>query len=332
MPRRQTYWFLAFFFGVLLTASACGPRATGGTTMEKVGDERAAVDLPAIVLDYDVEGRPSVGGTALTTLASTLGIDESVLNQIHLHPTVMSALVNANVQHVQIDNSVDGLVLLVNGEPIPSLVWDEDSLVATAELMDALGYGIQLLEQVLPTIQTLGIGAIIRFPVAADAELIPTVVVGDESAAASFATAQEAFLDAVGKPPQIQIIVDYAEDGIWQVAGLTPDQWTQVVPAPWHALNLPPTMIANLSAAGIERFGFATNEDGLFFSFDDKDLPHLAWDQGELQHLLYLSDQLGLLENVAGSTFDPEGLVLVLNEWLPVLQSINLRLTVNFPD
>ncbi|MEM7129912.1 MAG: hypothetical protein AAF702_26500 [Chloroflexota bacterium] len=331
MCRRQILIFLLLLLGIMLTMSACGPRATGGATIMMAGDERVAVDLPVIVIDYDTEGIPSFGGTPLGQLIQIIGFDEGQLGRIQLTPETVTMMAHANIQHIQIDNSVDGLLILVNGQPIPSLVWNEESLVATAEVMEMFGYGINLLEQVLPTLQTIGIGAIIRFPVGADAEIIPTVVAGDESIASEVEVSQQRFVETVGTPPQIQIIVHYAQDGSWEVAGLNPDQWTQVLPAPWYALNLPPTLITDLTDSGVRRVGFATNEDGLFISVNDKTLPHIGWSHGELQHVLHLTDQLGLLEAAVGGIAHAEELVVLFEEWLPAVQMINLRLSVHFP-
>lgn len=346
-PLRQTAnlrpaFLLSVLFCLTLLGTACGPRATGGMTAEMVSaalaDEEmssagiAAIDLPAIVIDYDTQGTPSVGGTPLTDIATQLGLNPNAAANLQLLPDFVTQLTKANIQHIQLDNAPDGLLILVNGEPVPSLVWDESSLIATAELMDLLGYGIQSLDAVLPLVRTAGIGVIIRFPAAADAELISTVVMGDESVSQSVSAVQEEFEATVGEAAQIQIQVSYAESGEWHVANMDATQWSQVIPAPWEDLNMSPALMAEIVDAGIEEFSFSTNREGLFVSVNGKTLPHIGWSQGELQHLLNLAAEPGVLDYVAG--IDGESLAAMgplIEQWLPIIQLANTKLTVDFP-
>ena len=60
-------------------------------------------------------------------------------------------MVNSQIQHIQIDNTPEGLLILINGKPIPSLGWDGESLVATAEVMEEFGADVvPLLDKILP--------------------------------------------------------------------------------------------------------------------------------------------------------------------------------------
>lgn len=324
--------FMLVLAGLMLLLSACGPRATGGNTIELAEEYTAAVDLPAIVIDYDVEGVPSVGGLPLSGVMGLFGLSADSAALLQLDPALVTHLTKANIQHIQLDNSTNGIILLVNGEPIPSLVWDDDSLVAMAEVMDMAGFGIELLDTVLPLIQTVGVGTIIRFPAAEDAPLIPTVVSGGERAVESMTARQSAFQETVGSTAQLQVIVSYAEDGQWTVAGMDATQWAQILPAPWADLNLPPSVVAQLSERGVATIGFATNQDGLFVSVNDKTLPYLAWGQGELQHLLALlsgPETIAYLTGGNGSGLDQ--LMPIAEQWLPVLQMADTRITVTFP-
>lgn len=331
MLRLRAAFFLLVLASQVLILSACGQRATGGNTIELAQEYSAAVDLPAIVIDYDTEGRPSVGGMPLAGFMELFGLNKESAPLFQLDPALITQLTKSNIQHVQLDNSTNGIVLLVNGEPIPSLVWDDDSLTAVAEVMALAGFGIESLDTVLPLIQTVGVGTIVRFPVEEDLDLIPTVVTGEGSASESMAAAQTAFQESVGDTAQIQVIVTYTEDGSWTVAGMDATQWSQIIPLPWEDLNLAPAVVAQLKSNGVNRVGFASNSDGFFISVNDKTLPYLAWGNGELQHLLNLLSNSELVDYLVGGGGNSLAQIIPLaKQWLPVLQMANIRLTVIF--
>lgn len=328
---RNSFFILMFLIGMVILLSGCGPRATGGNTIELAETYSAAVDFPAIVIDYDPEGAPSAGGMPLSGFMELFGLSSDSAALFHLDPVFVAQLAKSNIQHIQLDNSTDGILILVNGEAIPSLVWDDSSLLALAEVMDMTGFGIELLDTVLPLIQTFGVGTIIRFPISEDTALIPTLVTGEDSSAAEAEATQTAFEEMIGSTAQIQIIVTYGEDGNWTVAGLDATQWEQVVPIPWQALNLPPNSVEQLSSRSIETIGFASNQDGLFISINDKTLPYLAWGQGELNHLVALLSEPELIAYFTGGTSSLDQIVPLAERWLPIIQMTNTRLTVKFP-
>ncbi len=151
---------------------------------------------------------------------------------------MVAFMTESNIQHVQIDNSPDGLLLLVNGEPVPFIKWDGDTLQNTAGLVNELGAGMPVLEQLLPLATSLGLGLIIRFPLAEGADAIPTYVEGGESAVAAQA-AQSEFMAAVGDtPPTLTIPVFYDADGGWRVGDLTDAEWSSLTSLPFQAARL----------------------------------------------------------------------------------------------
>ncbi len=330
MHNRRLTLFTALLLVFVFALVGCGPRATGGSAAAIAGGDNAVVDLPAIVIDIDAEGNPSIGGLPISALASMANIDAAELEQLTIPADIVSQLIEGNIQHIQIDNSIDGIIVLVNGEPIPFFVWDEDSLVTTAEMLETFGVSVALLDRVLPLIRTIGLGAIIRFPVAEGNELIPTVVAGDSSAAAAARAAQEEFLAAAGQAPKIQVVIDYADDGTWQVAGLSEEEWSQIAPLPWGTLTRDPGQIARIKEAGINTISLATNPDGIFISINDKTLPYISWNNGEIVHTLKLAAQLGLLDSVMGGDPDTAQLLETIESLLPMVQAADVNIVVNF--
>lgn len=321
------------FTGLLLSAAlaltACGPRATGGELARAAVEDAAqiVVDLPALVIDVDNSGQVSLGGVAVSDLGGLVGQDLSALS---FPPDTVSFLTASNIQHFQIDNTPNGLLILVNGTPIPSLAWDGESLVATAEVLETLGAGVTLLDKVLPLVRNLGVGVIIRLPLAEGATPVPMVVTDSEVARQAM-EAQQEFLDAVGMPPTFQLIVNYSPDGTWSVGDLSQAEWSAIAPIPWDALNLSPEMVQAASASGIEEIGFATNPEGIFISVNGRTLPHITWAEGRVNHVINLAAQTGMLDMVLGTDPETSALLETVQSLLPAVQASDVNIKVVFP-
>ncbi len=326
--KRRSMLLVSLVMAVLVLLVGCAPRATSGELAANADSADVVVDLPALVLDVLGNGQLSLGGQSLAELGSQFGTD---LAAAALPQDAVDFLTASNIQHIQVDNTAEGLLILVNGKPIPSLAWDGEKLVATAEVLGTLGAGVTLLDKVLPLVTNLGIGVIIRFPVAAGSEAMPMVAIDDEVAAQAMA-AQEEFLAAVGTPPTFQVTVNYAEDGTWTVADLAQAQWSQLLPVPLETLNLSPALVAQLTAAGIEEIGLATNSDGIFISINGKTLPYITWADGRINQLLALAEETGLLAQVTGSDPNMQAIMDTVASLLPAVQASNVSLRVNFPE
>lgn len=319
---------MSLMLAALLVVAGCGPRATGGQLASSAGEDQVVIDLPALVIDIDSAGQASLGGQSVADLAAMAGQDASALS---VPAETVDFLTASNIQHIQIDNTADGLLILVNGQPIPSIAWDGEKLVATAEVLEILGGGVALMDKVLPLVRNLGIGVTVRFPIAAGEAAIPLVVTDSEVAARSLQLQQE-FLAAVGTPPTFQIAVDYAADGTWTVENMTQAEWSQLVSAvPWEALNLPAELVQGASAAGIDTIGLSTNSDGIFISINGQTLPYITWADGRINYVLQLAEQTGLLEPLLGSDPNMAAVLDTVESLLPAVQASNVSLLVSFP-
>ena len=326
MQKRVTLW-AALLIIAALVLTGCAPRAGAGASAAMASDDELTIDLPAIVIDFDSDGSASVGGMPISDLGATAGID---LSTVALPAEWVQYFTTSNIQHMQVNNGADGLTLMVNGQPVPSLVWDEGSLVATADTVSALGVAVPTLNKVLPLVQQLGLGVILRFPVAADEDLIPMVVEGDGSMAESAKMAQEEFLAAVGSPPRINLPVVYEEDGSWSVGDLTDTEWTALTGAPFYALRLDPALLNGLAASGVNSMSFETEQEGIHISINGNPLPYLSWGSGEVQHVLALSQQMGLLQ-AAMPGMDMEAVLGTVESLLPVIQTSDANITIYLP-
>lgn len=328
-PKRLHRWLVLVAVFVLALAG-CAPRPGQGETAAQPGAEQLAVDLPMLIIDVDPNGSFSLGGVPLAALASGFGV--AGLESLSLPPEQVATLTDANIQHIQVNNQPGGLKLLVNGEEIPTLVWDDESLAALQGLAGELGDGVPpILQQLLPVLGRIGAGVTVRFPLAQAAEPIPLELTGEDTAATTAAQAQQAFLTSVGTPPRINIPVHYAADGSWTVAGMTDTEWIAVTGQSfWESLRLPAELIANLTAAGVSEITVSTDQDGIHVAINGQQLPYISWGQGRLSHALRLAAQAGLLGGLDGE--DTGSLAAAIEALLPMITSSEVQIHVFLPS
>lgn len=324
--QRKIVLLLSMLLVAGLVLAGCGPRAGGGELAANASPEDIVIDLPAIYLDVNTEGQTSIGGTPLAQLGSQLGVDLSAAAQFD--KAWINHLTVTNIQHMQLDNTPNGIMLLVNGEPIPSLGWDGDALVATADTLNMLGANVgPQISKLLPIIRALGIGVVVRVPVVEGSSLIPLVVQGDASAAALAKKAQEEYLKAVGTPPVVRVTLNYAADGTFTVADISGTDLASMN-IPVQSLNLPAAQVERMTQLGIKKLSLSSNSQGIFISINDKTLPHITWDNGEVNHVLKLAAQMGFLNQIQG--YSPE-VHAMIESLLPAVQASDVNFSVTFP-
>ena len=324
--RRWTVLLSVLLVGLLML-SACAPRTTAGEVAAGADASEIAVDLPALVLDVQEDGSLSVGGQNLAELGAVVGQDLSALS---IPADSVSALTSNNIQHIQIETTPDGLLILVNGKAIPSIAWDGDSLVTTAEVLDQFGAApIALLDKILPLIRNLGLGVIIRAPIAAGAEQLPFARSDAETTEQAMSSQRE-FLQAVLVPPTFQVGITYADDGSWEIGGIGQADLAALAPQLGNVLPSDPNFPATMKGMGISQFGISTNEDGFFISLNGKTLPYVTWADGRINNVLDLAVQTGMLDNAVPG-MDIESLLQYVDALLPALLASQISVNINFP-
>lgn len=328
--RRLSLWLTLLIVAVVVLAG-CAPRAHSGETAAAPGTDDLVVDLPALVVNISPEGQPSVGNVPLSQLGNLL--PPGMLDTLVVPQETVTFLTESNIQHIQIDNTPTGLLLLVNGEPIPSLRWNGEILSSTGELIEQLGAGVPVLDKLLPLVANLGIGVIVHFPVQAQAEAIPTYVEAGEAAMAA-KQAQEDFLASVGNvAPTIELPIYYDEQGNWRVGDLSAAEWTSLTGMPiMEAAKLEPGMIANLVNSGITEVSLYTDAAGLHLSINDRPLPYIGWADGEINHLLNLGDQMGLWNSLADAGMNMGEIIGMVETLVPMVQASDTSINVYFPE
>lgn len=327
LNRRVTLWATLLLIAAL-ALSACAPRSGQGTAASAESDPgELVVDLPAIVIDIMADGSPSMGNVPLTQIGDLIFTD---LSAIAVPSVWVDFMVASNIQHIQVNNTSNGLHLLVNGEAVPSISYDGESLSATADALSSLGIAIPMIDKLLGLVDQIGIGATVRFPVAAGTAIIPMYVEGNGSAAMAAQAAQEEFLAAVGTPPRVNLPIWYEEDGSFSIGNLTAAEWSSLTSGATDGLRLSSDQISNLTNSGISELSISTDVNGIIIAINGNALPVLDWSGGKATHLLNLVTQLGALDMIVPG-MGSSGIMATVHDLLPVIQTTDFDLTVHLP-
>ena len=320
MVRTKFLWSALLVLFALL-AVGCAPRTGAGENGAAAGSE-LVVDLPALVIDIDLEGTASMGGVPVDQLGAAVGAS---LAGLSLPAEQVQSLVAAGISQVEIGTAATGLNLLVNGQPIPSLTWDAASITNLTDLLAkwpdaALGP----VGSLLPLLTDLGAGVTLRFPA------------GDGAAAAvdtaAVAAAQAAFLATAGSPARINLPINYNADGSFNIGSISGEAFTLATGLPLESLALPPERLALYQSVGIETFTVQTDSEGIHLGLNGQPLPMVSWGDGRLAYALQLAVQAGLVGgSEGGSEGDSEALSGLIQQLLPILQTAEVTVNVVFP-
>lgn len=309
---------------LILTLAACAPRTGGGATAAAGSDQALLVDLPAIVIDFDAEGKATVGGVPVADLNPSLASLDTMIG-----PDTVAMFTENDIQHIQISTTPTGLDILVNGQAIPSVGWDGESLAGAQQLLTLLGNdGLAMVQSLLPQIANIGIGVTLRFPPSQGVDVIPLTGAGESSTADAATQAEKDFLAQAGSAAQINLPITYASDGTFSLGSLTADQLTVLLGAPLESLTLSADQIARAKELGVKTLTIATDSEGVHMTLNGTALPHISWGEGKLAYGLNLALQSGLLGS-GGSSGDMSA---VIEKLLPIIQTATVNIQITFPE
>ena len=320
LNRRVTFWAAITLIAVL-ALSGCAPRAGQGSV---AGDaDQLVIDLPALVLDFGMDGTPMIKNAALSGLVDTLGGQLDVT----VPPDMVFLMEVSNIQHIQVSNTPDGLLLLVNGRSIPSISYKGDSLSALPGALSTFGMVLPMADLLFALVDQLGIGVIARFPVAPGMEEIPLYIEGDSSAAMAAKAAQEEFLAAVGTPPRINLPIFYEANGDVLIGDLSIAEMNMMTDYALAPLAMTLGQLGMARMLGISQLGISTNVDGITISIDGKALPTLDWSDGKASNLVELVTTIPLLDMAMPGI---GSMLPMINQILPLVQATEFDLTLHF--
>jgi hypothetical protein len=322
LNRRVTFWATIMLIAVLSLA-ACAPRSGQGSSAAG-GDDQLVIDLPALVIDIMVDGSVSVSNMSLGGIAALAGQAELVPS---FPPDTVDWMTASNIQHIQVSNTPGGLLLLVNGQSVPSVRYDGESLSATADALSSFGMAIPAMDKILGLVDQIGIGVIARFPVAEGSAAIPLYMEGDSSAAMAAKAAQEEFLASVGTPPRINLPIFYEADGSFSIGDLSIAEMNAMTDYALAPLAMTLGQLGMARMLGISQLGISTNVDGITISIDGNSLPTLDWSDGKASNLLELITTIPVLDMAMPGM---GSMLPMINQILPLVQATEFDLTLHF--
>lgn len=321
--------------------------------------QRTPVQLPSIPVDIDEEGRvdkiagfdardvdrvwEEMTGRPLVGRVRFFNNDEDGRSYVEWFQ-------KANIQHVTLASRPDGLYVLVNGRPMPHVSWSPGSLDNLLELLwmlreDGEGFALlddeqyRVLADLLPVMQTLNLRIDLRFPRATgpDGRLVERIPLPKSEAF----RLEIADTGETARPLQtVDLEVDFrAVEGdlpgqeAWVPAFFefsTVDLGVLLEPLGVEVprLELPDEYRRRIEAEDIRSLGLQLGESGVFFSVDDRLLPHLAWNE---ESLVNLSTVLAQLYPPGEELPEDAAWVPIIRSTAPLYDDFEIALLLRFP-
>lgn len=317
---RRTRVYLIVILALALTVTACGAQGTEGQlpestldVLESVSSFVPEVNLPPVVLRYNEQGVPSVLGLSTTNITAFTGVNLSVLE---LDPLFIDWFTRSNLQHIELEYRDDGLFVYANGELLPSIGWDSQSLNNAVEIAPMLGVqNTATLERLIPILQRLGLDLVLQFPVSSGSESIPL-----HQGEAAFPTVEGAGEGA----PVIHLGLEYNENGLPSVMGLTSRDLSALTGLNLSFIELSEANISVLQALNLQTLGLETRPDGLYVLVNGQALPHLAYSPQQIDALVNLYVQLDMYPAYQAPP-------AFLRDILMLVQQADLEFMLQFP-
>ncbi len=278
--------------------------------------------LPRITIDVDAEGVPSVAGISPETLEK-LSMGMLDLKDFRLPQNYVDWFTSANVQHMELVHTNDGLYVFVNGNPMPHLAWSGDSLSTAADLaadLDQLNpYMAKVLKLLIPFIQRTGIDVGMTFPMQAGADAIP--MHDPDVPLKSAASEPESSL------AMVRVHVSYDDEGVPSVLAISSKDVEEALGYSLRQVQLEPEFIDKMGDAGIQHITMRTTPEGLVLWSNDDALPYLSWSDDNLRNSAMLVDDMVAQYN------QPEWDAVreAVNLMLPMLDNVDGEIVLLFP-
>jgi hypothetical protein len=297
-----------------LLLSACGPATpTAADEMTESG-QRFLLALPRLVIDVDDNGELSLGGVSLKDLEGL--IPGFQVPEMGINPYYVDWMKLTDTQHVELVHTDNGIFAYVNGELMPYLAFDADSLGNVAGFGGLLGpqYG-KLISMLVPIIQRTGLNVVLRFPTNGGMAEIP---LRDPNMVPEPVVAEPSDPDAV-----LRVDVDYMADangtGVPMLAGISS---RDLLESTGFALpvELAPETMALIKALGVEDLRIVSNGTGMFLEVNGNALPHVAWSDA----------QLGSAAGLYGQINPESPYIELVNLLVPGLAGMDIDMLVRF--
>lgn len=299
-----------------LVLASCGPAIMPAAAPETASGETFVVALPRIVITFDEQGNPGVEGVALQEIARSVGVPLD-MSQLRIDPFYPAWMKAANIQHVELRQTGDGVALLVNGALMPSLSFQGDSLQRMSDVAPLLGQNGpaigQLLEKFGPLVQRLGLAIALKFPKQDGAQDIPYAPADTKVAA----------LAASNEPPTAvaKFEIRYDEQGVPSILGISArDLLALGINA---NVALAPSVMQQLQANNLQHMQLSSRSDGLHLYVNGNPLPAIAWDSTSLNNALQVYEQM--------NPGVPQQYLDLIRTFVPMLARTDMSVMIHFP-
>ena len=307
--------FLLMLVASLVIAACASPAMMPSQTEPTETGEVFTVALPRIVLTANESGQLGVEGVPLDLLGLSGALPA-------VDGNFVAAMQQANIQHLELRHTGDGLAVIVNGMPLPHVAWGDESFKAIGDLLYVLGPQIgvdgeamqKLLTQLAPIVERLGLSIAVKFPSAAGAPEVP------------FATDEVALAapEVVEAPPSAvaKFEVKYDDQGVPSIMGISARDIAALTGNNQLALAMSPEVIQRAQDSNIQSLQVSTTPAGLEVYINGVATPKIVWDQGMLGNAIDLWAQL----NPAAAGYAP-----MIKQLAPFLTNTSLSILLHFP-
>ncbi len=299
-----------------LLMASCGPAVVPAAAPQAESGETFLVALPRIVITFDDQGNPGLEGVPIEQIARSVGypLDLSQYRINSYYPAWMKA---ANIQHVELRQTGDGLALLVNGALRPSLSFQQDGLQRISDVAPLLGANGPavgaLVQKFAPLVQRLGLSIVLKFPKqdgASDIAYGPAdIKLADLKPAATDPSAI------------VKFEIKYDDQGVPSILGISARDLAAV------GINAPIAMdsgvLGQLQTNNVQHIQISTRSNGLFMYVNGNPLPAIAWDGQSLNNAIQVWQQMN-------PGVDKQQVDLV-KTFVPMLGQTDATVLIHFP-
>lgn len=213
-------------------------RWSGETTVQSETAESTIGPIQLGGIAFDESGNLSIGSLA----ASSLGVNGPLLDA-----NTLGMLRSYGIDNLQIHTQPNGVDLMMNGKPLPSIAYDSSSLTNVMPLVQGFAPAMApTLEGALPMLQSAALDVAVSFTG-----------------------------EPVGELQLSDLPVALNADGTLSVFGVAAGS-TPMIPA---------DTLAKLTAAGVQQLNVEIGQDGLFLAADGQTLPTITWTPESMQTL-----------------------------------------------
>jgi hypothetical protein len=285
-PSTARLWILLVVALILAVVMWFVASSRGGDT------GRTWMNLPSVPVEVAPNGVASVFG----------------FNVAALPPNLIQQFQSANWQQVDLRWGNNGLNLYANGEQLPSLAWDGESIATLQEVLPQIP-GVpyaQRIANALPWLRKVGGGASLQLPVAEGQSRVDVPRWSGETTLEPEQVAEP----TIG-PLAINNIT-FDESGAAYIGNIPAS-------ALGAAFTLPENVRSILNSLGVEKAGVVTTPGGMEIALDDRPLPKIAYNAAALERVAPL----------LGGFLD-ESTMTTVSGILPDLPGADLQLTATF--